>query len=1218
VKAAQAAAAAFGVKLDARVARVVVQAVSMVIPAIFLLLSIVVVGGIGSGGVNFDGDLETSTSIYDNEELFPKEVLRAYQRAARGYDVPWTLIAALGTYTTEHGRFSPYDTCDRRPGTASIRYGEPSPNPDSAECDGITPSSFPTATPEIGTQAAGEGVGPFLILPSALPDGLDAQSLDASSGSGSPDTATEFIASEMDRIREDLVSNQGWENPAEFSGSDDEISAYAERFWSEVLSRLPVVDGLTAACQTPLVAASQTEVSAAITTVWRCELQRADLLYTIYPTADPATPHTPLRGEAVDLIVNEALSVAWGFSQYGTENTAQSFCGRLPIAAPVSFNGTTEVLALGDESLTASQTQLKTFLTDRGVPASQIRVDAAPSRSAAQLVNRVNALDPTTGVVVVMLGRADLTRTTTWLTTQVNAVLEAVPAAAQVVWLTVDDPAAVTINTALTGLDATNERLTVLDWSGYRAANPGWVGTTPGSYTEEGNTALAAFVADNLPGATATNGRAPLVGGRTPTSDEPRPSATPGTEPLGVFPLTSQIFDAYNPVTGASRCDLGANIHAAVLAFIAGEKVEPGSREGSRGSIGDRSSSDEKPWAPVVGGWRSMPWALGTEITLFEQQGPRQPFTPSSECRVAVLTWVAALGVNDIFAGTTFSSAAAAEPSFAEILAANPSPVGLEACAGRNDGSIEALAASIASSQTVQTVQDDTVGDPGLDAAPPEVVDGFDPVGSATPLPVETDPSTAPVTTPAQPVQQSSNFAGLAAYLTWKAAQNPLSSIAAPAPGSDVIIPRLSATGRRLTGVPRPALTRTPFSSDTIRLAQAYGGVVGDDPKFDPDSDPFEIARSRFASASGSVASLAGVPPALLEAVNLAVDAATTLFPACTIDAAFLLATAKAESGSYWDRIGANGTMVPALENSATAQGPFQFIRTTWPSYASDGNGDGVSDPQNTYDSALASMKMQCGLAAAYGGDLTSDAAAWEVAVDYHDGPAHSTAQTQTCRDTGEHLKSPAQAAPGCRGEAYATRRVEFAKEFRALISQSLFSPQSVVFADIPVGNDLAGRAVQYALSQVGKLYCSDHSAEQRVKCPVQPTSQLRRQYAQTASGLVATSNGSGTLRFGPDAYDCSGFVAASYMKAGFDIGQYVSANQYANLPKVPVTDLRPGDLVFFDFDGGGIDHVEMYVGGGKVVHAAGTRWGVVYSDFSLNSFVGASRPSSLPNAPRT
>jgi membrane-bound lytic murein transglycosylase B len=44
----------------------------------------------------------------------------------------------------------------------------------------------------------------------------------------------------------------------------------------------------------------------------------------------------------------------------------------------------------------------------------------------------------------------------------------------------------------------------------------------------------------------------------------------------------------------------------------------------------------------------------------------------------------------------------------------------------------------------------------------------------------------------------------------------------------------------------------------------------------------------------------------------------------------------------------------------ARAMGPMQFLPGTWARYASDGDGDGVADPQNLYDATLAAARYLC------------------------------------------------------------------------------------------------------------------------------------------------------------------------------------------------------------------------------------------------------------------
>ncbi|MGC8511674.1 MAG: NlpC/P60 family protein [Acidimicrobiales bacterium] len=68
----------------------------------------------------------------------------------------------------------------------------------------------------------------------------------------------------------------------------------------------------------------------------------------------------------------------------------------------------------------------------------------------------------------------------------------------------------------------------------------------------------------------------------------------------------------------------------------------------------------------------------------------------------------------------------------------------------------------------------------------------------------------------------------------------------------------------------------------------------------------------------------------------------------------------------------------------------------------------------------------------------------------------------------------------------------------------------------------------------------------------------------------------------GPSTFDCSGLVMWAYAQAGISLPHY-SGSQYADTIHIPMSDLQPGDLVFFANPG---EHVAMYVGGGDVVQA--------------------------------
>ncbi len=70
---------------------------------------------------------------------------------------------------------------------------------------------------------------------------------------------------------------------------------------------------------------------------------------------------------------------------------------------------------------------------------------------------------------------------------------------------------------------------------------------------------------------------------------------------------------------------------------------------------------------------------------------------------------------------------------------------------------------------------------------------------------------------------------------------------------------------------------------------------------------------------------------------------------------------------------------------SDRAVGPMQFIPSTWAPYAADGNGDGVTDPQNLYDAARAAADYLC----TAGGDLRTDAGIQRAVYAYNHSAAY-------------------------------------------------------------------------------------------------------------------------------------------------------------------------------------------------------------------------------------
>lgn len=103
-----------------------------------------------------------------------------------------------------------------------------------------------------------------------------------------------------------------------------------------------------------------------------------------------------------------------------------------------------------------------------------------------------------------------------------------------------------------------------------------------------------------------------------------------------------------------------------------------------------------------------------------------------------------------------------------------------------------------------------------------------------------------------------------------------------------------------------------------------------------------------------------------------------------------------------------------------------------------------------------------------------------------------------------------------------------------------------------------AGVAIQYALKQIGDRYVFG------------------------AAGLVY--------------WDCSGLTMRAYQAAGVSL-PHSSAAQSRIGKKVPLNQLKPGDLVFF---GRPVSHVGIYLGGGKMVHAPRSGSRVKIADMNM------------------
>ena len=97
----------------------------------------------------------------------------------------------------------------------------------------------------------------------------------------------------------------------------------------------------------------------------------------------------------------------------------------------------------------------------------------------------------------------------------------------------------------------------------------------------------------------------------------------------------------------------------------------------------------------------------------------------------------------------------------------------------------------------------------------------------------------------------------------------------------------------------------------------------------------------------------------------------------------------------------------------------------------------------------------------------------------------------------------------------------------------------------------------------------------------------------------------------GPNSFDCSGFTYYIYKQYGVSLSRTAAA-QYKNGTAVSRSDLQLGDLIMFGPSASGINHVGIYIGGGKIVHAANASRGVttdtINSGYYNKNYVGARR----------
>jgi len=120
---------------------------------------------------------------------------------------------------------------------------------------------------------------------------------------------------------------------------------------------------------------------------------------------------------------------------------------------------------------------------------------------------------------------------------------------------------------------------------------------------------------------------------------------------------------------------------------------------------------------------------------------------------------------------------------------------------------------------------------------------------------------------------------------------------------------------------------------------------------------------------------------------------------------------------------------------------------------------------------------------------------------------------------------------------------------------------------------------------------------------PPQPNTRAGRAVTFAYSMIGVPYVWAGTSRRG---VDCSGLTMLAWQAAGVGLPHY-SGSQMSSTIRVPLYDLKPGDLLFYGR--GGSEHVAMYIGNRRMIEAASAGTLVHISPVRYEGLAGAGRP---------
>lgn len=120
-------------------------------------------------------------------------------------------------------------------------------------------------------------------------------------------------------------------------------------------------------------------------------------------------------------------------------------------------------------------------------------------------------------------------------------------------------------------------------------------------------------------------------------------------------------------------------------------------------------------------------------------------------------------------------------------------------------------------------------------------------------------------------------------------------------------------------------------------------------------------------------------------------------------------------------------------------------------------------------------------------------------------------------------------------------------------------------------------------------------------------------QLVHTAKSVIGTKYVYGGTS--AKGFDCSGFIGYVFKNSGVSLPR-TSAGMYSTGTSVTKSNLKAGDLVFFNTSGKGVSHAGIYIGNGKFAHSSSSK-GVSISKLNDpyywgSKYIGAKRVTNV------